>query len=173
MIGMRVTANNPRARSGARGRPMSGSISLRQKRAAHIRRNKKIRTQAEADKRKRVAEAKEAEAKRVAKRAANVERRRVRIIAEAKKHLLAFEKALEKLEADHVAMGRFRADRTADLDKRLTQAEDSLTILFRLNHDPLTALKGLARERQMKREHRLEERIRAIKIELSMVHSLR
>ncbi len=148
-------------------------LNFAQKRTRHIKQNAKIRAKTETAKRKRVAEAKELEAKRVAKKAANVERRRIRIVAEAKKHLLAFEKALEKLEADHRAMDRFRADRAADLTKRLAIAEDSLTILFRRNHDSLTELKGPAMARQMKREHRLEERIRAIKIELSMVHNLR
>ena len=145
---------------------MRSTVNFRAKRARLVKQRTKIRQKAEAEKGKRIIAAKAKEA------ADKIKRKRNKIVTQAKKNLKLFEESLTKLESDHVALARFRADRHTQLKEKIAKAERDLNALFRLHDRP--ALAGENRPKRVPRkEYLLEEKLRAFKLELKLIDDLR
>ncbi len=145
---------------------MKPTVNFKAKRARLIRQSAKIRAKAKAEKSKRIAEAKAKEA------AIRINNKRNRMVAHTKKTLTEFEKALTRLESDHIALKRFRTERYYQLVEKIAKAERDLNVLFRMHDNPVRPGENRP-ERDPRKEHNLEEKLRALKLELKLIEHLR
>ena len=87
------------------------ALNFKAKRVRHIEQRRKIIKEA-----KKAALNRSAKAKATAE--ARIERKRAKMVSDAKKASEWLEETISILESDHIAMGRFRADRILHIKKR-------------------------------------------------------
>ena len=142
------------------------ALNFKAKRVRHIEQRRKIIKEA-----KKAALNRSAKAKATAE--ARIERKRAKMVSDAKKASEWLEETISILESDHIAMGRFRADRIPHIKKRIAENKARLSILVRQAQKAFEAGGAEKAKKIWAKEDHIGERLRALRLELKFFTNLK